>query len=129
VKCRGSADVRRARRGRRLACARRSSAKDSPRAVPQTAVIPIVTRHYTSGLLNFATNSPEDSLASTTEDTVLRAPSGLDGWDRSSTDRRLCASVYAGPRSRAVAEGGSWIDSGSASRAGAVVIEDDSLVR
>jgi hypothetical protein len=89
VKCRGSADVRRARRGRRPACARRSSAKDSPRAVPQTAVMPIVTRHYTSGLLNFATNPPEDSLANTTEDTVLRAPSGLDGWDRSSTDRRF----------------------------------------
>ena len=30
-------------------------------AVPQTALIPLATRHYTSGLLNFATHSPEDS--------------------------------------------------------------------
>src|SRR5947208_563467 len=31
------------------------------RAVPQTAAIPFVTRRYSSGLLNVATHSPEDS--------------------------------------------------------------------
>ncbi len=40
--------------------------------VPQTAVIPIVTRYYSSVLLNFATHSPEDSQANATESTVLR---------------------------------------------------------
>jgi hypothetical protein len=30
-------------------------------AVPQTAAIPFVTRRYSSGPLNFATHSPEDS--------------------------------------------------------------------
>jgi hypothetical protein len=31
------------------------------RAAPQTAVILVVTRRYSSGLLNFAAHSPEDS--------------------------------------------------------------------
>jgi hypothetical protein len=35
-------------------------------AVPQTAVIPIVTRRYSSVLLNFAAHSPEDSQANAT---------------------------------------------------------------
>jgi hypothetical protein len=30
-------------------------------AVPQTAAIPVVTRHCTPGQLNFATHSPQDS--------------------------------------------------------------------
>lgn len=39
------------------------------------------------------------------------------------------ASVHAERRSRAVADAGYWVDSGSASRAAAVVIEDGARVR
>ena len=43
-------------------------------AVPQTALILVVTRRYCSGLLNFAAHSPDDS--NETEDPVLRASNG-----------------------------------------------------
>jgi hypothetical protein len=72
------------------------TARKSAGTVPQTAVIPFVTRHYTSGLLNFATHSPEDSQAKATENTVLRASSRPDRRDRSSTERRVSARL-SGP--------------------------------
>jgi hypothetical protein len=57
-------------------------------AVPQTALILLLTRRYSSVLLNFATHSPEDS-DNTTENSVLRASSGPARRDCSSTERRV----------------------------------------
>jgi len=48
------------------------------RAVPQTALILLLTRRYSSVLLNFATHSPEDS--DTTENSVLRASADRAEW-------------------------------------------------
>jgi hypothetical protein len=49
-----------------------ASDQDRPglRAVPQTAVLHVVTRSYSSGAPNFAAHSPEDSEANTTEHSI-----------------------------------------------------------
>ena len=54
-------------------------AKACAAGVPQTALMPVVTRCYGSGLLNFAAHSPD--IASATENAVLRAaaPAGSAG--------------------------------------------------
>jgi hypothetical protein len=66
--------------------------RSADRAVPQTAAIPLATRHYTSALLNFAKHSPEDSQRDI--NTVLRAVGRSDQRDRSRTER-LCARLSA----------------------------------
>ena len=52
-------------------------------AVPQAAVVPIVTRRHSPGLLKFATQSPE-KIANATENTVLHASNGPHRKDCSS---------------------------------------------
>jgi hypothetical protein len=47
--------------------------------VPQTARILLVTRRDSSGLLNFATYSPQGNRANATESSVLRVSSAPDG--------------------------------------------------
>jgi hypothetical protein len=56
-------------------------------AVPQTALILVVTRHYSSQLLNFVSYSPE--ITNATEDPVLPASNGPDRRDCSRADRRI----------------------------------------
>jgi hypothetical protein len=70
----------------------------------QTAVIFVVTRRYSSGLLNFA--RIRQKMVNATENAVLRALSGPYRRDRSSTDRRLLARRLSAPPLPAVTAAG-----------------------
>jgi hypothetical protein len=64
-------------------------------AVPQTALIPLVTRHYTSRLPNFATHSPGESRRDSKHISVRLRPVGSKGPFQYRTAATCTA--YVGP--------------------------------